>query len=135
MYYGRLPFQIGGNMPRHIYLKSVKDKDALAAFAAAIHPLTSASIEHGEFYELFDIDLPEGADDAYHSVKFQLVAHFRDQDGGRHAVAIPAPKAELFEIKRQMYLLKAEPGQLLTQAYAQLTGLDELTFEQGALVG
>lgn len=132
---GRLPFQVGGNMPRHVSFNGIVSKDALRVFAAAVHPFTSASIEHGEVIEMFDIDFPEQAGGAYHSVKFLLVVHVRDNAGIRHSFAIPAPKSEYLEIKRQMWTLKTEPGQLITQAYAQLTGLEDLTFDQGALVG
>lgn len=135
MYYGRLPFQLKGNMPRHVYLKTVKDKAALAAYAAAIAPYTSASIEHGELSEMFDIDIPEKAGGAYSSVKFLVVVHMHDKDGVRYSTAIPAPLESNFEIKRQMYALKDEPGKIITQAYSALTGLDGLTFDQGALVG
>ena len=135
MFYGRLPFQIGGNLPRHVYLKAVTGKAELAAYADAIAPYTSASIEHGEFSEMFDINIAEKAGGPYHSVKFLLVIYMRDKDGGKHSTAIPAPLGSFLEIKRHRYALKDEPGQLITKAYAQLTGLDELTFDQGALVG
>lgn len=133
--YGRLPFQIGGNLPRHVMLPTVQSKDALHQYARDIHGMTSASIEHGEITDLFDIDLPEKTGGAYHSVKLLLIVSMRNSDGVRYSTAIPAPLASILETRRQMWMLKQEPGQLITQAYAKLTGLTELKFDQGALVG
>ncbi len=132
---GRLPFRIGGNFPREVYLKTITDIPALTAYAETIHQFTSAEIQYGEVTQLFDIDLAEKVGGPYHSTRFLLVIHMRNSDGVRYSTAIPAPLAELLETRRQMWALKQEPGQLITQAYAKLTGLSELQFDQGALVG
>lgn len=132
---GRLPFQCGGNFPREVSLPLVTGKDALAAYASAIHAFTTARTEYGELIEMFDIDLPEQAGTPYHSTKFLLIVYMRDNAGVTYSTAIPAPIPDILETRRQRWALKDEPGQLITQAYAQLTGLDELTFDQGALVG
>ena len=132
---GRLPFQCGGNFPRVVYFNGVVSKDALITFAEDIHAFTTASIEHVETLEMFDVDLREKEGGPYHSVKFLLIVHMRDKDGVIHSIAIPAPDADILEVKRQLWALKDEPGQLITQAYSRLTGLAELTFDQGALVG
>lgn len=134
-FYGRVYFEINEEEPAtYITLQHVASADRLVQFADVLSAYTRARITHVEFVEIiFTNDSVSPGD--FDSCLLRGIVKFRDIEEKLWAVPIPAPVNSMFELVGEHWRVKDSEGDLITAAYAAMSGNQEFTYEHGWLVG
>lgn len=133
--YGRIYFQIGAQPERYITLQHCSSESALLTFATTLSALTVARITRCEFISLTWCDHTETTGD-FADLDMKGIIKFRDLDGDKRlwAIPLPAPHADIFTEDRGKLKLKTDIGELVTAAYALMSG-ERFEYAHGWLVG